>query len=108
MTRFLQMIAAVIFGLFVLLFSGPVNAQAQAPRGGTDTILFLAATRGYDLNNNGLHEWCWVQQGTGEVWHGRFQNGLDEVPQTGQYQVPPTDPAVYCPRNLTEKVDLTT
>ena len=85
-----------------------MKVQAQAPRGGNDTIFFLAATRGYDLNNNGLHEWCWVKQDTGEVWHGRFQNGLDEVPQTGQYQPPPTDPAVYCPSNWTEKVDLTT
>src|SRR3989442_15610003 len=103
MKRFLQLISVVSFGLLVLLFAGPEKAQAQAPRGGTDTILFMAATRGNDYNGDSLHEWCWKRQDTGEVWHGRFQNGLDELPQMGPYQPPPTDPSVYCPSSWTEK-----
>src|SRR2546427_3101683 len=106
MTRLLPLIAVLSFGLTFLLFPNPEVGHAQTAR--TDTIYFMAATRGNDYNGDSLRERCWVRQADGSVWHGRFNNGLDEVPQTGSDQPPPVDPSVYCPSNWTEKVDLAT
>jgi hypothetical protein len=92
MKRFLLLTTAS-FGLTLLFFNGPKVAQAQTTR--TDTLRFMAATRGANFDGTGL-KWC-----VSQTWHESYPGGpsdaLDEVPETS---------AGYCPSLQTEQVEL--
>ena len=66
MTRFLAMIAGVSVGLTLGPFYRHETAQAQTPR--TDTIRFMAATRGTNFDGTGL-KWC-----VSQTWHRGIPN----------------------------------
>ncbi len=93
MKRFLLLTATMSFGLTLLFFNGPQVAQAQTTR--TDTVRFMAATRGANFDGTGL-KWC-----VSKTWHESYPGGpwdaLDEVPETS---------AGYCPSLQTEQVEL--
>lgn len=107
MTRDLILIGGVIFGLVVL--NAPEMAQAQTPR--TDTIRFMAATRGNDYDSDNLLEWCVSQKGWHIGWSDSAgnlgpRNSIDELAQWGPGRTNcSSDPART---GRTEPVDLWT
>src|SRR2546426_758487 len=84
MTRFLLLIAAVGLGLSSPLLTDSGRVQAQVAR--TDTIRFMAATRGFDYENpiSGFREWCYTN-----YWHQSWSNPSSALDEVAQYQAPP-------------------
>jgi hypothetical protein len=98
MTRSLILTAAASLGLVLLPFNGPEVAHAQTPP--TDTIRFMAATRGINFDGTGL-KWC-----TSTGWHrgipgSTLETSLDEVPQSSAGST-----LAVCPSSSTEQVEL--
>ena len=102
MTRFLLLIAAVGLGLSSPLLTDSGRVQAQVAR--TDTIRFMAATRGFDYENpiSGFREWCYTN-----YWHQSWSNPSSALDEVAQYQAPPRTQD-SCHSNSDEKVDLAT